>query len=176
MKINNKIHFNQLSIDEMRPSLNYIYFFDDYCYITDSYVLMKIHQFDFFGGFVISQFDTLNNKMVKIKDVAMLYNKRFKIENDNFVFNDSISIKIYSTDRTDFKPLSKESFEKLLNDDGKDPKKGHWVKTRHFRKAINLYTGKLFEFTDKGTFNKIKFTDSGLMENVEIICMNAYQD
>lgn len=131
---------------------------------------MKIHQYDFFVGFV----EPLNNKMVKIKDVAMLYNKWFKIENDNFIFNDSISIKIYSTDRTDFKPLSKQSFEKLLNDDGKEPNE-HFVKTKYFRKAINLYTGKLFEFTDKGTFNTIKFTDSDLMENVEIICMNAYQ-
>ena len=103
----------------------------------------------------------------------MLYNKRFKIENDNFVFNDSISIKIYSTDRNDFTPISKQSFEKILNDDGIEPK-GDWVKNKQFRKAINLYSGRLFKFTDKGNLSTIKFTDSDLMENVEIICTNEF--
>ena len=172
MKINKNIHLSNIKLDKFREALNYAYFFKKYCYISDGYILMRINKRDFFTNtFDSSKIDEFQNRMVRIQDLAMLYNKNFKIIDNNIIVNDTLQIKtLYYPKQT--KKISESKFESLLQE--REKKDGPFEYSRHMKRAINLFTSEKFAINDFGMKAIITHSSNEYVNDIEIMVMKKY--
>lgn len=172
MKINKNIHLSNIKLDDFREALNYAYFFKKYCYISDGHILMRINKRDFFTNtFDSSKIDEFQNRMVRIQDLAMLYNKDFKIIDNNIIVNDTLQIKtLYYPKQT--KKISESKFESLLQE--REKKDGPFEYSRHMKRAINLFTSEKFAINDLGMKAIITHSSKEYVNDIEIMVMKKY--
>lgn len=172
MRINKNIHLSNIKLDEFREALNYAYFLKKYCYISDGYILMRINKRDFFTNtFDSSKIDEFQNRMVRIQDLAMLYNKDFKIIDNNIIVNDTLQIKtLYYPKQT--KKISESTFERLLQE--REKKDGTFEYSSHMKRAINLFTSNKFSIYDLGMKSIITHSSQEYVNDIEIMVMKKY--
>lgn len=172
MKINRNIHLTYIKENDSKPALSYAYFFKKYVYITDSYILIRIDKIDFFdGNFSMDMLDNLTNRMIKISDLKFLRGKEFKLEDKNFILNDSILVKSYDYNKMDYK-MKEEVFEKLFEE--KESVTGNFECSKAMIRAINLFQSDRFQIENLGSKTIITHQPYNSIEEVKILVMNQY--